>query len=156
MDHKHHQRENSHHANLKESNLKLALSATLHCLLGCGLGEIAGMVIATWLGLAMTPSMILAIVLGFVFGMALGVLPLLRKKFTLRNALKVVVLAEGLSIAVMEFFEAGVQVMIPGVMESGLTDALFWLGMLAGLVAGFIAALPVNYVMIRKGVRHSH
>jgi len=125
-------------------------------LLGCGLGEVFGMVLATWLGLGMTQSMILAVVLGFVFGLALGILPLLKRKFTVSKALKTVILAEGLSIAVMEFFEVLVQVKIPGVMESGLSEPLFWAGMLAGLAAGFLAALPVNYIMIRRGVRHQH
>lgn len=66
------------------------------------------------------------------------------------------ILAEGLSIAVMEAFEVWTQVMIPGVMEAGLADGIFWIGMVAGLAAGFVAALPVNYILIRRGVRHQH
>ena len=158
----HHKLDHSKNDNTRDSltthdnNFKLALSATLHCLLGCGIGEVVGMVIATWLGLSMTTSTVLAVVLGFIFGLALGVLPLLKKKFTLTQALKIVIIAEGLSILVMEFFEVLVQVLIPGVMEADLTTPLFWAGMLAGLVAGFIAALPINYIMIRRGVRHVH
>jgi putative flippase GtrA len=158
---KHHQ--HGHHEHAKHTTqiksggeFKLALSATLHCLLGCGLGEVLGMIISVWLGLSMTNSMVLAVILGFVFGLLLGVVPLLKRKFTFRDALKTVILAEGLSIVVMETFEVLVQVKIPGVMEAGLTEGIFWLGMGAGLVAGFIAALPVNYIMIKRGVRHQH
>lgn len=138
------------------STFRLAVSATVHCLIGCGIGEVAGMVIATALGMSMISSMVLAVALGFVAGLALGVVPLLRAGFDFKKALKIVVVAEGLSIAVMEAFEVATQVMIPGVMEAGLASGLFWMGMGAGLAAGFVAALPVNYVMIRRGVRHLH
>jgi Domain of unknown function (DUF4396) len=140
----------------KESNFKLAVSATLHCLLGCGIGEVAGVIIGTFLGLGMFATMTLAITLGFVFGFLLGIVPLLRKGFTVKNAFRIVFAAEFLSIAVMEAFEAGTQLIIPGVMEAGLTDVIFWIGMLAALTVGFIAAFPVNYYMIKRGVRHQH
>ena len=134
----------------------LALSATFHCLLGCGLGEIMGVIIGQIMNLAMVPTMILALVLGFFMGMLLGIVPLLRRKFSLPNALKTVLVGEGLSIVVMESFELLTQMVIPGVMAAGLSDGLFWLGMGAGLVAGFITALPVNYFMIKRGIRHMH
>lgn len=140
----------------KESNFKLAVSATLHCLLGCGIGEVAGIIIGTYLGWGMFATMALAILLGFVFGFLLGIIPLLRKGFSIKAAFKIVFAAEFLSIAVMEAFEAGTQLVIPGVMEAGLTDTIFWAGMLAALVIGFIAAFPVNYYMIKRGVRHQH
>jgi len=156
-DHGHHHHAPDHIAQPQSENIfKLALSATLHCLLGCGLGEVLGMVIGTFLGLSMIMTMALAITLGFVFGLAFGMLPLVRKGFTPKKALSLVIVGEGLSIAVMEAFEVYTQVNIPGVMEAGLTDSLFWLGMSAGLAAGFIAAFPVNYVMIKKGFRHQH
>jgi len=157
--HEHHalHHEHSEHEKTKvESIFKLTFSATLHCLLGCGIGEVGGMIIATWLGMSMINSMILAVILGFVAGLALGIVPLLRNGFSFVHALKTVIIAEGLSIAVMEAFEVGTQVLIPGVMEAGLTDAIFWIGMIAGLAVGFIAAFPVNYVMIKRGVRHQH
>jgi hypothetical protein len=145
--------EKPHH---QQSYFKLAVSATVHCLLGCGIGEVAGMIIATALDLSMPDSTIISIILGFVAGLALGILPLLRAGFSFSHALKTVIIAEGLSITVMEAFEIATQILIPGVMEAGLTDTIFWLGMLAGLVVGFIAALPVNYFMIKKGFRHQH
>lgn len=140
----------------KNTTFKLAVSATLHCLLGCGLGEVAGMIIGTYLGWGMFATMALAIILGFVFGFLLGIIPLLRKGFGIKSAFKIVFAAEFLSIVVMEAFEVGTQLVIPGVMEAGLTDRIFWFGMFAALVVGFIAAFPVNFYMIKRGVRHQH
>ena len=152
----HHTKSSNNSPAIKEDIIKLALSATLHCLLGCGIGEVLGMVIATWAGMTMISSMILGISLGFVFGFALGVIPLLRKGFSFSKSLKIVLIAEGLSILVMEVFELFTQVAIPGVMDTGISDSIFWLGMFASLIAGFIAAFPVNYYLVKRGVRHQH
>ena len=148
----------NHHTHTTEnpSSFKLAFSATLHCLIGCGLGEVAGMVIGTTLVMSNHSTMILAIILGFVGGFGLGVVPLKKAGYTWKAAFKQVLVAEGLSIAVMETFEVLVQVYTPGVMDAGLTDGIFWLGMLLGLIAGFIAAFPVNYIFVKKGIRHQH
>ena len=93
----HHTQENS-----EPSVRRLAFSATVHCLLGCGTGEVLGMILGTALGLSNVATIVLAVVLGFIGGFALGVIPLLRAKFTFRRAFKQVLVAEGLSIAVME------------------------------------------------------
>ena len=151
--HSHH---HHHHHPKKINTYRLAFSATFHCLIGCGIGEVGGMIIGTALKMSMLNTMILAVILGFIAGMALGIVPLLKKEFTLKNAIKTVFFAEGLSIAVMEAFEVLTQLMIPGVMEAELTDSIFWIGMIAGLGVGFIAAFPVNVIMIKKGVRHLH
>lgn len=157
MDHSMHTHHNMTMSEKKDENIFiLALSATLHCLIGCGIGEVVGMIIGTALNMNMIDTTILSVILGFIAGLSLGVVPLLRAKFTFRNAIKTVLIAEGLSIAVMEAFEVLTQWMIPGVMEAHLTDWIFWAGMLAALVVGFIAALPVNYIMIKRGVRHQH
>ena len=159
MEHTHHH-EHSHHTPApiisRNENMKLAISATLHCLLGCGIGEVVGMVIATYFGFSMINSMVLAIILGFVFGFGLGIIPLIRKGISFSQSIKIVLVAEGLSIAIMEAFEVLTQFFIPGVMEAKLSDGIFWFGMIAGLIVGFIAALPVNYFMIKRGVRHQH
>lgn len=136
--------------------MKLATSATTHCLLGCGIGEVVGVIIGTALALSNVQTIILAVSLGFVFGFALGLIPLLRARFQLKDALRQVLIAEGLSIVVMETFEVLVEVYTPGVMQAGLTSWLFWAGMLLALVAGFIAAFPVNYVLVGRGIRHVH
>ena len=149
----------SHHLEEKKlapTTFSLAMSATLHCLLGCGIGEVVGMIISTAIGLTMLNGILLSVTLGFIAGLALGIVPLLRAKFTLKEALKAVFLAEGLSIAVMEAFEVLTQWAIPGVMMAKLTDMIFWYGMLGSLAVGFIAAFPVNFFMIKRGVRHRH
>jgi len=137
-------------------NFKLAFSATFHCLLGCGLGEVLGMIIGTAYNFSNHATMILAIILGFVGGFGLGIIPLKKAGYSWKAAFKQVFVAEGLSIAVMETTEVLVQVYTPGVMEAGLTDVIFWIGMSLGLAAGFITAFPINYIFIKKGFRHKH
>jgi len=139
-----------------EGRLRLTTSATLHCLLGCGLGEVVGVVIGVAIGLSAVWTLVLAVVLGFVFGFALGIIPLLRAGFSRSWAIRQVFVAEGLSIAVMETAEVLVEVYSPGVMQAGLSSPIFWGGMLLALTAGFIAAWPVNYWLVGKGIRHIH
>ena len=138
------------------SQLSLAHSATWHCLMGCGLGEVLGVIIGTALELPIMNTMILAVVLGFVFGFIFGLRPLLRAGFDFSRAIHQVFIAETLSIVVMEATQVLVQVYTPGVMEAGLLSWIFWLGMGLALVAGYIAAFPVNYVLVGKGIRHVH
>lgn len=152
--HNHHSHENqiSHTTN----KLKLAASATFHCLLGCGLGEIVGVIIGTALVFSNVQTIVLAVSLGFVFGFGLGLIPLLKARFRLKDAIRQVLIAEGLSIVVMETAEVLIEVYTPGVMAAGLASWLFWGGMLLALIAGFIAAFPVNYVLVGRGIRHIH
>lgn len=135
---------------------RLSFSATMHCLIGCGIGEVAGVIIGTAFDMNMMNTMALGIILGFVMGFALGSYPLLKAGFGVKRALRQVLIAEGLSIAVMEAFEVLVQIYMPGVMEAGLRDAIYWYGMAAALAVGFIAAYPVNWYLIGRGVRHQH
>ncbi len=151
-----HNHTTSGHSPDTTSQLSLAHSATWHCLMGCGLGEIAGVVIGTALGLPSLYTLILAVLLGFVFGFALGLRPLLRAGFDFSRAIHQVFIAESLSIVVMEATEVLVQVVTPGVMEAGLGHWMFWLGMTLALTAGYAAAFPVNYVLVGKGIRHVH
>lgn len=157
-DHEHHDHEHGHehHDHDEISDVRLATSATLHCLMGCGLGEIVGMLIAMYLGLAMVPSIALAVSLGFVFGFVLGMRPLLKHGYSFNNAFKQVLIAEGLSILFMETAEVLVEVYTPGFMQAGLLDPILWVGMLFALTAGFIAAWPINLIMVKKGYRHQH
>lgn len=136
--------------------LRLSTSATLHCLLGCGLGEVAGIIISKWAGFSIAESIATGVILGFVFGLLLGILPLLKAGFGALRALRQVLIAETLSIAFMEAAEVLVEVYTPGVMKAGLGSGLFWAGMLLALIAGFMAAWPVNYILIGRGIRHQH
>ena len=120
------------------------------------MGEVVGVIMGVALGLTRFATLALAVSLGFVFGFALGLIPLSRAGYTTRRAFKQVLVAEGLSIAVMETFEVLVEVYTPGVMDSGLSSPIFWLGMGLALSAGFIAAWPVNYWLVGKGIRHVH
>ena len=151
-----HDHQHQHDQGKEPSQVKLAFSATLHCLLGCGIGEVLGIIIGTSLAMSTMNTLILAVGLGFVFGFILGIRPLLKAGFNLKKAFKTVLIAEGLSIVVMETTEVLVEVYTPGVMEAGLTSWIFWTGMLLAMTAGFIAAYPVNYYLIGKGVRHYH
>ena len=155
MEHSH-EAHGAHHEPTTRDKLKLATSATAHCLLGCGIGEVVGVVIGTALAWSNVKTLVLAVILGFVFGFALGLIPLLRARFRMKDAVRQVLVAEGLSIAVMETAEVLVEVYTPGVMQAGLTSWVFWGGMLLALLAGFIAAFPVNYILVGKGIRHQH
>ncbi len=115
----------SHDHHSEPSQLRLATSATTHCLLGCGLGEVVGVIIGTYLGWTNVETLVLAVSLGFVFGFALGIIPLLRANFGMKWAFKQVLIAEGLSIAVMETAEVLIEVYTPGVMSAGLTSPIF-------------------------------
>ncbi len=141
---------------MAHERVRLATSATVHCLLGCGLGEVAGVIIGVALGLSIFVTVVMAISLGFVFGFAFGLIPLLRAGFTVRWALKQVLIADGLSIVVMETAEVLVEVYTPGVMGAGLASPTFWLGLTLALAAGFLAAFPVNYILVGRGIRHTH
>ncbi len=152
-DHEHHE---SNYAIDKASQFALAHSATLHCLLGCGIGEVVGVIIGTALGLSNLITIVLALVLGFVFGFVFGMWPLLRAGIDFSRAVRQVLIAETLSIVVMEATQVLVQVYTPGVMDAGLGSWIFWLGMGLALVAGYVAAFPVNYILVGKGIRHIH
>ena len=151
-----HQEHETHLEPATRDKLKLATSATAHCLLGYGIGEVVGVVIGKALAFSRVQTIVLAVILGFVFGFALGLIPLLKARFRLKDAVRQVLIAEGLSIVVMETAEVLVAVYTPGVMEAGLTSGLFWAGMSLALAAGFIAAFPVNYILVGRGIRHAH
>ncbi|MDD9954181.1 MAG: DUF4396 domain-containing protein [Candidatus Woesearchaeota archaeon] len=134
------------------SYYKLAASTTAHCLLGCGLGEVVGVLIGVSLGWATWQSITLGVSLGFVFGFFLGILPLKKRGKTVKEAFKIIALGEVISISVMEATEVLIQIYTPGVMDAGFSDPILWFGMLLALTGGYIAAYPVNLLMIKKGV----
>ena len=133
----------------------IAASATLHCLTGCAIGEIAGLMIGTAVGLSNVQTMALAIGLAFVFGYALSSLPLVGAGMSLGQALKLVLAADTISIIVMEIVDNAVMAAIPGAMDAGLVDPVFWLGMMIALSAAFLAAFPVNRYLIDRGKGHA-
>ncbi len=133
----------------------MAASATLHCLTGCAIGEILGLMIGTAMGLSTGATIALAVGLAFLFGYALSTVPLIKAGLGFGAALSVVFAADTLSIAVMELVDNLVMALIPGAMDSGLVNPIFWIGMMVALTVAFLAAFPVNRYLIDKGKGHA-
>jgi len=137
------------------SRNSLAASATLHCLTGCAIGEIIGLMIGTAFGLSTGVTILLAVGLAFLFGYALSTLPLIQAGLGFFAALSVVFAADTLSIATMEIVDNAVMALIPGAMDAGLVNPVFWVAMMIALTAAFIAAFPVNRYLIDNGKGHA-
>lgn len=139
---------------------RLAFSATLHCLTGCGIGEVLGLVLATALGWHDLPSILLAVVLAFIFGYGLTLRPLLAGGMSFAQAARLAFAADTLSIIVMEIVDNAIILVIPGAMDAGLISLLFWGSLAFALIVAFAVAFPVNLWLIRQGkghaVVHSH
>jgi hypothetical protein len=133
----------------------VALSATLHCLTGCAIGEIAGVAIGTALGWSDLATIALAIALAFLFGYALTSLPLLRAGFAFAVVVPIALASDTLSIAVMEITDNAILLLIPGAMDAGLGDVLFWGSLSVALVVAGLFALPVNRWLIARGKGHA-
>jgi hypothetical protein len=133
----------------------LALSATLHCLTGCALGEIAGMIIGTALGWSDWGTVALAVALAFLFGYSLTSLPLLRGGLALSAVIPIALASDTLSIAIMEVVDNAIMLAIPGAMEAGLDNTLFWGSLSVALAVAGFAAFPVNRWLLRRGKGHA-
>ncbi len=133
----------------------VALSATLHCLTGCAIGEVAGMAIGTALGFSDWGTVALAVALAFVFGYTLTSLPLLRAGLTLGAVIPIALASDTLSIAIMEVVDNAIVLAIPGAMEAGLGDLLFWGSLAVALVIAGFFAFPANRWLIARGRGHA-
>ncbi|HEV7810670.1 MAG TPA: DUF4396 domain-containing protein, partial [Candidatus Limnocylindrales bacterium] len=131
---------------------RTAFQATVHCLTGCAIGEVLGLVIATALGWHDLPSILLAIVLAFVFGYGLTMRPLIGGGLPFRTAVRTALAADTVSIGVMEVMDSLIVVAIPGAMAAGLLDGLFWGSLAVSLLVAFIVAWPVNRWLIARGL----
>jgi hypothetical protein len=134
---------------------RLATSATNHCLTGCVLGEVTGMTIATALGWGDVASIALAVALAFLFGYSLTSLPLLRARLPLAAIVPIALAADTVSITIMEIIDNLTMVLVPGAMEAGLVDLIFWAPLLGGFVIAWPFAFAVNRAMIRRGKGHA-
>ena len=143
------------HAHHRDPSWRTAVSATLHCLTGCAIGEVLGMALATWWGWSNGPSIALSIVLAFFFGYLLTSTAVLRSGGTLRTALTVALAADTVSIAVMEVMDNLVMLVVPGALDAGLADPLFWGSLVFSLVVAFVVTVPVNRWMIARGRGHA-
>ncbi len=134
---------------------RLAASATTHCMTGCAIGEVLGLVIATAAGWGTAASIGLAVILAFFFGYSLTMLPLLRSGMTFAAASGLALAADTASITVMEIVDNVIMVFIPGAMDSGLGSWLFWGSLALALGVAWIAAFPVNRWLIARGTGHA-
>src|SRR5918998_4929495 len=143
------------HAHAAADLNRLAVSATNHCLTGCVIGEVLGMVIATALGWGDVASIALAVALAFVFGYSLTSLPLLRARLPFAAIVPIALAADTVSIAIMELIDNGFMLLVPGAMEAGLGDLRFWAPLLGGFAIAWPFAFAVNRAMIRRGKGHA-
>lgn len=134
---------------------RLAFLATVHCLTGCAIGEVLGLSIATALGWADLPSVVLAIVLAFTFGYALTMRPLVRSGMPIRRAGRLAVASDTLSITTMEVVDTAIILLIPGAMAAGLADPMFWGSLAVALLIAGAVAFPVNRWLIARGQGHA-
>jgi hypothetical protein len=132
-----------------------AASATLHCLTGCAIGEILGMVIGTAAGFHNIGTVILSITLAFIFGYALTMRSVLKTGMAFKAALAVALAADTVSIFVMEVVDNTAMLTIPGAMDAGLSSMLFWLALAGSLALAFVVTVPVNKWMISRGKGHA-
>ena len=151
-----HHHHHSHHAPAGRGSLNaLALSATLHCLTGCAIGEVLGMVIGTAMGWGDAATIVLAVVLAFLFGYALTMRPMLRSGLAFGAAARLALAADTASITIMEIVDNAIMLAIPGAMSAGLDSALFWASLAFSLAVAGMAAFPVNRWLIARGRGHA-
>ena len=134
---------------------RLAFSATAHCLTGCAIGEVLGMIIGTALGWGDFETIALAVVLAFFFGYSFTIVPLLRSGLALATVIPIALAADTISIAVMELVDNAIMLLIPGAMEAGLTNFLFWGSLAVALLLAGAVAFPVNRWLIARGKGHA-
>src|SRR5918992_5978471 len=139
----------------EESLNRVAFSATVHCLTGCAIGEVLGMIIGTSLGWNDWQTIALAVVLAFFFGYSFTMVPLLRSGLALAAAIPVALAADTISIAIMEFVDNAIMLLIPGAMEAGLDNFRFWGSLAFALLVAGAAAYPVNRWLIGRGQGHA-
>src|SRR5215210_3487589 len=143
------------HAHAPAELNRLALSATVHCLTGCAIGEVLGMVIGTALGLSDLATVALAVVLAFLFGYSLTSLPLLRSGLALGAVVPLALASDTASIAIMEVVDNAIMLLIPGAMDLGLAEPGFWAALAAALLIAGAAAYPVNRWLLARGRGHA-
>ncbi len=134
---------------------RLAASATTHCMTGCAIGEILGLVISTAAGWGVAASIFLAVILAFLFGYSLTMLPLLKAGLSFAKASGLALAADTASITVMEIVDNAIMLVIPGAMDSGLGSLLFWGSLGFALAVAWVAAFPLNRWLIYRGTGHA-
>ena len=144
-----------HATQARESLNRVAFLATAHCLTGCAIGEVLGLVLGTALGWGNLGTIVLAVVLAFVFGYSLTMWPLVRSGIALAAAIPVALAADTISIAVMELVDNLIVLIIPGAMDASITSLLFWGSLAVSLLIAGAVAYPVNRYLIARGKGHA-
>src|SRR5919109_1302530 len=134
---------------------RLAFSATAHCLTGCAIGEVLGVIVGTALGWSDLATIVLAVVLAFFFGYSLASLPLLRSGMALSAVIPIALASDTISIAIMEIVDNAIMLLIPGAMEATLSDIGFWAALAVALVIAGVAAFPANRWLLARGKGHA-
>ena len=147
--------EHAHSAQAEQSLNRVAFSATVHCLTGCAIGEVLGMIIGTALGWSDWETIALAVGLAFLFGYSLTMLPLLRSGIALAAAIPVAFAADTISITIMEIVDNAIMLLIPGAMDAHLDNVLFWGSLTVALLIAGAVAYPVNRWLIARGRGHA-
>lgn len=156
MDHSTHQHEHhGHHQLHGSSTKKMAALATLHCLLGCAIGEMIGVTIGTHAGFAPHETVMLAFVLSFVSGYAVSTWPLLRSGMKFRQAIRLVFAADTVSILTMTIIDNLIMLSVPGAMDKDLMHPIYWISRIIALLAAFAVAWPVNIALLKRGKGHA-
>lgn len=143
------------HRHGSDSPTRSAIQATLHCLTGCAIGEILGMVLSAVLGLGNAMSIVVSVLLAFVFGYALTLGPVIRAGVPPRRAARLAVASDTVSIATMELVDNAFILLVPGAIAAGLADGLFWWSLLVSLAVAFVLTVPVNRWLIVRGRGHA-
>ncbi len=142
-------------ASARPSVARTAFQATVHCLTGCAIGEVLGMVIGTALRWGDGATVALSVVLAFVFGYALTMRPLLRAGMVFGAAARLALAADTVSIAIMEVVDNAIMLAIPGAMEAGLGSPLFWGSLVMALMIAGVVAFPANWWLVARGRGHA-
>jgi hypothetical protein len=146
----------SHAGHHEQQSLNaLAFSATVHCLTGCAIGEVLGMIIGTALGWSDLQTIVLAVVLAFVFGYSLTSLPLLRSGMAVGAVIPIALASDTISITIMEIVDNAIMLLIPGAMEATLSAIGFWAALAAALLIAGAAAYPANRWLLARGKGHA-
>ena len=156
--------ENAHHNHAHHGHhghgggaLKTSIHATLHCLTGCVIGEVAGLMIGVSLGLSPWPTIILATALSYLSGMTLGLVPVMREqRVSLLQALRIIWIGEVISIGVMELVMNFIDYQMGGMTAPSVWTWMFWRGLVFAIPAGFLAAWPVNYWLLKRELKACH
>jgi len=162
MNHSHHEHHNPHahgtiarHNSQSETLNRTAVVATLHCLLGCAIGEVAGLIIGTALGWSNVQTIVLAVTLAFISGFALTTIPFLRRGFGFIPSVKIALAADAASITVMEIVDNSIMMLIPGAMDAPINSAFFWISLTFSLAIAGVLAFPLNRWLILRGKGHA-